>query len=168
MRVVCFLCSLFTSSACVIAPHNDQEGGAPGTPIDFSGYAIDPSAELEIQALDKATDEWVTVGTTRAAAERWTTIDGIELYPFEATVTLDFVSHAASGCYYGYSEVGGCIPEGLPRLRVYQETRGVNFFTFEEDGVDCLVAHIGAMGLASAVLECASPESPVITMSWVW
>ena len=156
-------------TACVVSPYNDQFGGAPGEPIDFSGFAITPDEPLEIQALDKSDNEWVTVETTQSASDYTYVIQGWELYPFAATVTLNYTSFGTDNCFYGYSPVAGCIAEGLPKLRVYQPHYGATYTTFEQDGISCMVSELqGGNDLLSALSECESPDSPVITMQWLW
>ena len=167
MKKYLFIVPLFIS-ACVVNPYNNQMGGAPGESIYFSGFAINPSAPIKIQALDKSDGDWVAVGSAIAASSPTYTIDGYDLYKYSTTVTLN-VSPGANNCFYGYTPAAGCIPQGNPQLRVYQPDISATYSTFEEGGMLCVLDALGdGDSLQDAIRDCKSPDSPVITMQWVW
>ena len=57
--------SISALGACVTAPHNDQ--WVDPADVDFAGYAEYAGADIEVQALDKQTGEWVAIDTSSAA-----------------------------------------------------------------------------------------------------
>jgi hypothetical protein len=156
-------------SSCVTSPYNGEPVGAPGHPIDVQGFALTPNEPLEIQAYDKSDGDWVTVGTTTSSETVTWTITNVEIYAFNKTITLDYTLRAMDNCFYAFKSNFGCYQYGYPQLRVLQPDGNYTYTTFEKDGIDCVMDELGdGKTLPTAVHDCASPDTPVLTLPWVW
>lgn len=147
---------------CVIQPENGQ-WVSPHEPIDFRGYAVSPGVTVEVQAWHKVQRRWVTIASTTSgsAVQR---INGDPLYPWSTSVLFSEI--ADYSCYWGSDTRCGFPPgSAQARTRVMQRD-GQDFLlpTFEDD--DCIIDRysdgVGGYGIG---VECASPESPVITLN---
>lgn len=134
--------------------------------LDFGGYAQNPSASIQIQALDKRTNTWNVVAMAVASATP-TTFGEATLYRWTLR-DFDFTTVPNAECYWGHDE--NCvIPVGTAEAKFRFKEAGsgaVHMATFDKGGVACVIEKVVKQGkpwLASAAL-CASIETPVLTL----
>ena len=127
----------------------------------------DSEVTVEVQAWHKVRESWVTVASTTSSRTE-SNINGDVLYAWSTSVR--FVDVADHECYWGF-DIDGVyycsIPASLAtaRTRVIQRSdREDRLITFDLDD-DCLVDKWNAgVGGHQTGVDCASPESPVITL----
>lgn len=153
--------SILALGACVTAPHNDQ--WVDPADVDFAGYAEYAGADIEVQALDKQTGEWVTIDTSSAGTFP-IPYGGEELYRWFATGT----DTTSSGhCVWGDPAQASCpISPGAAEAQFrVQEVDNYLLTTFEAGGVDCVTDMvIDGLSWTAAGYTCKSPETPVLTL----
>lgn len=147
-------------SACVTTPYNDEWVDASA--VDFSGYAQDPGATIEISGFDKQTNTWVVLDETITASSTPTNYGGETLYRWTAS---DLNTIATGDCFWG--EGAACyVPAGSANARFrVKEVGGRTLVTFDQGGTSCVLDEVSAgAGWFAAGLNCASDSTPAITL----
>ncbi len=151
-------------SSCVTGPNNND--WVDPSAVDFTGYAQNPGATIEIQALDKITSVWITVSTTTARTSP-TNYGGETLYYWS---DLDTDTLVSGQCIWGDGSHPNCsIPAGSASatFRV-REVGGNTMVTFEDDGVACVVNEVDSgSSWFAAGNTCKSGASPNLTLRWL-
>lgn len=159
--VVPLLLAMVVLAACALDPQNGQtvSGSNVGRALQFDGFASVPSATMQVQVLNPATQDpystnatWTTVATTTASA----TISPIcstgpdPLYLWEVAGVVPVPNASALARW----------PEGgVGRFRVRQN--GVAVVSFNTDITSCIAANSN-LPCANIGVTCASNSSPVI------
>ncbi|NJK33192.1 MAG: hypothetical protein HC927_12745 [Deltaproteobacteria bacterium] len=158
--------ALLCTQSCAISPHNGEL--VDWTSLDFSGYALQSSATIEVQAYDYSTETWRVVTTATANAEP-TPYAAEELYRW-ALMDFDFTTVPDAVCYWDHTYDGGpcTFPAGQAeaRLRFKEVDSPAPYLTtFEEDGIECVLEAVGSgEDWFTAGNMCRSPDSPVVTV----
>ena len=148
-------------SGCTTSPTN--QSWVDFRDLDFSGYATEAGATIDIQAFDQSTNRWNTVATVTAATAP-THIGNQSLYAWRLN-NFDFTTVQNYDCYWGYG--GWCsIPAGFAEAKFrFKQNSQYRMITFDEGGISCVINRLFNGGnVVSAALDCASTESPVLTL----
>lgn len=146
-------------AACVTAPYNDQ--WVDPFSVNFSGYAENPGATVEIEAFDTQTNTWVTIESSTASSFP-TNYGGETLYQWSETG----VDTSPSGqCIWGTG--AACVIStgtASAKFRVH-EVGGRRYTTFDQGGTTCVINQVAAgTNWFTAGVNCASPETAVLTL----
>ncbi|MFO7566911.1 MAG: hypothetical protein R6X02_29980 [Enhygromyxa sp.] len=134
--------------------------------LNFGGYAENPSATIQIQAFDQSTSTWRVVAVATASGTP-TTFGGQTLY-FWSRSNFDFTTVPNWSCYWSYN--GWCsIPAGYAaaQFRFKEVGSQLDYMsTYDQGGVACVTKKVlyENADWFSAGLQCASPDSPVLTL----
>ena len=143
--------------ACVQSPYNKQLTQETEH-IDLNGWAFKKSATVKVELFNLTTSTWDTVGSTTAASSP-TTIGAESLYRWHIRVDLA-QAPGTSVDYWGSS----C---NAPEAKLRVKEIGINRYlpTFDKGGISCVVSKLSnGVDWLIAGRDCASPESPVITL----
>jgi hypothetical protein len=160
-RASCLLLGLFittsTTTACVTSPLNHSTLPTKVTQVTFQGYYLAPNGQITVLVLNNSTQAFDSVGTTQSnGSDPSTDKTGRVWYPWITKLTLP------SDSQY-WMQVGNQLT-----VKVKAETStNYSLPTFDE-GVEVFNgcwwqnAHDGGFAVIN---NCASPESPVVTLT---
>jgi len=151
-------------SACVTAPYNDQ--WVDPDAVDFSGYAEEPGATVEIQARNTQTGAWVTItSATTTASTTAFNYGGETLYPWTSP---DIDTLFPAQCFWGTGPSCSISAGSAGATFRVREVGGRTFTTFDEGGTTCVINQVTAgTNWFAAAVNCASSETPILSLRWL-
>jgi len=151
-------------SACTISPENEEWVAL--NDLNFSGYAENPGATIEVQAYDQSRNIWTTVRTT-TANDSATTFGGESVYSWKIE-NFDFTTIDNWDCYWGFRGYCSISPgAAIAKFRFRELGSSIAYLmTYDKDDVaNCLLPRvIDGENLFAAGLECRSSTYPVVTL----
>ena len=142
---------VFCVAGCVIQPTNQQEINWINQ-ISFQGFSPWGDMAVTIEGENLSTGAWDVVGSTvTASTPSIVDYGGCDLYYWSTRVVLDDpLDYFQLGIVGHFRAKHGDYP----------------LYTFEDDGLSCMGEKVGTenKNCYEAAEECASPESPVLTL----
>ena len=170
-RVKMLSAVLFTSyavAACVTSPTTPTTLSSQFATTTFTGYAITPSAPVEVLVFNFRTNGWDVAATTTASATPTvpanTVGDNPDLYSWSVPAAIATLGDPNS--YYHWNAAGKETPAVCDVAQARVTAGGFNAYTFGPGGANCVADDIRAGdNLVVAVQDCSSPGG-LIMVHW--
>ena len=135
------------ASACVLAPYDGQVLEPHRSPIAFNGYALNPSAQVEIQAYNHCEDGagqdigWRTLTTT--TSEPWPSLwAGYTGYAWSGQVGMMAVPDWVCYAYNGTTPHPDRELQNGSQITFRVVASSTNLYTFDGQGQTCVMEKV--------------------------